>query len=251
MTKSESDSSQADIGIVSALPIELAQFMDRCKRVKHYKGEDLTFRGGRYDGIRVVVAESGMGYARARKATQAMVDAHKPKWILSSGFSGALLPTMKIGQVVMANEIVDQHGQHKSINLTLSSDEANGLFVGRLLTADEMVRTVEQKQQLHEKHEAIAVDMESLAVAQVAAETKTGFMAVRVISDDMSADLPSEILSIIGDTGAVRVGAALTSIFKRPESVKDMLHLRSNAQAAAKSLATFLDGVVHQLHAAG
>ena len=114
-----------------------------------------------------------------------------------------------------------------------------------------MVRTVEQKQQLHEEFEAIAVDMESLAVAQVAAETKTGFMAVRVISDDMSADLPSEILSIIGDTGAVRVGAALTSLFKRPESLKDMLHLRTNAQAAAKSLATFLDGVVHQLHAAG
>jgi adenosylhomocysteine nucleosidase len=248
MTNSETDNTRADIGIVSALPIELGQFMDRCERVKHYKGGDFTFRGGRYDGIRIVVAESGMGYARARKATQAMVDAHAPKWILSSGFAGALLPTMKLGEIIMANEIVDQHGQQISINLTLASDEANGLYVGRILTADEMVRTVEEKKQLHEKHEAIAVDMESLAVAQVAAETKTGFMAVRVISDDMSADLPPEVLSIIGDTGAVRVGAALTSLFKRPESLKDMLHLRTNAQAAARSLATFLDGVVHQLH---
>ena len=248
MTNSETDNTRADIGIVSALPIELGQFMDRCERVKHYKGGDFTFRGGRYDGIRIVVAESGMGYARARKATQAMVDAHAPKWILSSGFAGALLPTMKLGEIIMANEIVDQHGQQISINLTLASDEANGLYVGRILTADEMVRTVEEKKQLHEKHEAIAVDMESLAVAQVAAETKTGFMAVRVISDDMSADLPPEVLSIIGYTGAVRVGAALTSLFKRPESLKDMLHLRTNAQAAARSLATFLDGVVHQLH---
>ena len=251
MTSNESDSAQADIGIVSALPIEVGQFMDRCERVKHYKGEDLTFRGGRYDGIRVVVAESGMGYARARKASLALIDAHKPKWILSSGFSGALLPSMTIGQIVMANEIVDQHGQKKSIKLSLESDIENGLYVGRILTADEMVRTVGQKQQLHEKFEALAVDMESLAVAQVASETRTGFMAVRVISDDMSADLPPEVLSIIGDTGAVRVGAALTSIFKRPESVKDMLHLRTNAQAAAKSLATFLAGVVHQLHSSG
>lgn len=251
MAGSESDSAQADIGIVSALPIELGPFLDRCERVKHYKGENLTFRGGRYDGIRVVVAESGMGYARARKASLALIDAHRPKWILSSGFSGALLPSMKIGQIVMASEIVDQHGQKTSIRLGLESDEAGGLYVGRILTADEMVRTVEQKQQLHEKHDALAVDMESLAVAQVAAEASIGFMAVRVISDDMSADLPPEVLSIIGDTGAVRVGAALTSIFKRPESVKDMLHLRTNAQNAAKSLATFLDGVIHQLHAAG
>jgi adenosylhomocysteine nucleosidase len=248
MNSSNSDSARADIGIVSALPIELGQFLDRCERIKHYKGNDLVFRGGRYDGIRIVVAESGMGFARARKATRALVDAHQPKWILSSGFSGALLPEMKIGQIVMANEIVDQHGQQKDIDLSLESDPASGLYVGRILTADELVRTVEEKHQLHEKHEAIAVDMESLAVAQVAAESKTGFMAVRVISDDMSADLPSEILSILGDTGAVRIGAALTSIVKRPESFKDMMHLRSSAQAAAKSLATFLDGVVHQLH---
>ena len=150
MTNSETDNTRADIGIVSALPIELGQFMDRCERVKHYKGGDFTFRGGRYDGIRIVVAESGMGYARARKATQAMVDAHAPKWILSSGFAGALLPTMKLGEIIMANEIVDQHGQQISINLTLASDEANGLYVGRILTADEMVRTVEEKKQLHE-----------------------------------------------------------------------------------------------------
>ena len=249
MSSSNSDSTRADIGIVSALPIELGQFLDRCERVKHYRGNDLVFRGGRYDGIRVVVAESGMGFARARKATRALIDAHSPRWVLSCGFSGALQPDMKLGHIVMANEIVDQHGQHVDINLSLPSDEEHGLYVGRILTADELVRTVADKQALHEQYQAIAVDMESLAVAQVAGESKTGFMAVRVISDDMSADLPPEVLSIIGDTGAVRLGAALTSIVKRPESFKDMLHLRANAQSAARSLATFLDGVVHQLHA--
>lgn len=245
---SQSDNARADIGIVSALPIEMGQFVDRCEKVKHYSGGGMVFRGGRYDGIRVVIAEAGMGFAKARKATQALIDAHAPPWVISCGFSGALLPQMKIGQIVVANSIVDQHGQHIDISLNLTTDEAAGLYVGRLLTADEMVRLVQEKQELHEQHEALAVDMESLAVAQVAQESKTGFMAVRVISDDMSADLPSEILSIMGDTGAVRIGAALTSIVKRPESFKDMMHLRQNAQAASKSLATFLDGVVHQLH---
>ena len=93
----------------------------------------------------------------------------------------------------------------------------------------------------------ISVDMETLAVAQVAKEHKLKFMAIRVISDDMSEDLPPEILSVLGDTGAVRVGAALSSFVKRPSSFKDMLHLRQNANRAAKNLAVFLDGVVHQL----
>ena len=245
------DNSHADIGIVTALPIELAAFMDRCERVNKYKGaEDFVFRGGRYDGIRIAIVEAGIGFLRARKATRALIDGHSPEWLLSCGFSGAVLPRMKTGHIVMANEITDQHGNDLSLHLNAAADEANGLYVGRILTADAMVRTVEEKRQLAEQHGAIAVDMESLAVAQIAHDAKRRFMAIRVISDDMSVDLPPEVNSIIGDTGAVRLGAAVGSIINRPGSFKEMMHLRSNAQAAARSLATFLDGVVHQLHSA-
>ena len=245
--KTGSDHAHADIGIVSALAIELAEFLSRCQRVNHYKGE-FTFRGGRYDGIRIAVVESGLGYARARRATTALIEAHTPKWVLSCGFSGALIPEMKVGHIAVADSIVDQHGQEQRQSAPFPANPDQGLFVGRLLTADEMIRTVAEKESLAEKHQAIAVDMESLAVAQVARDHKTPFMAVRAISDDMSADLPSEILSIIGSTGAVRVGAALGSLVKRPGSFKDMMHLRENAHSASKSLATFLDGIVHQLN---
>jgi adenosylhomocysteine nucleosidase len=120
--------------------------------------------------------------------------------------------------------------------------------VGRLLNTDEIVRTIEDKKQLAEKHSAIAVDLESLAVAQVCQETKTRFLAVRVISDDLSADLPPEVMSVIGSTGAVRVGSALGSLWKRPGSIKDLWRLRESAHQAAGRLATFLDGVLVQLH---
>lgn len=249
MTGSDSGHAHADIGIVTALPIELGEFLTRCQRVNHYKGE-FHFRGGRYDDIRIAVVESGLGFVRARRATMALIDAHTPRWILSCGFSGALQPEMKIGHIAVADAIVDQHGQEQKLPGSFPADPENGLHVGRLLTADEMIRTVAEKKSLAEKHEAIAVDMESLAVAQIAAEKKVRFMSVRAISDDMSSDLPPEILSILGSTGAVRVGAALGSLVKRPGSFKDMMHLRENAHIAARSLATFLDGIVHQLHKA-
>ncbi|MBI1314166.1 5'-methylthioadenosine nucleosidase [bacterium] len=241
------DYSHADIGIVAALPMELSAFLGRCERPNRYKAGGLVFRGGRYDGIRVAVVEAGMGFVRARKATSALIDGHSPDWVLSCGFSGALLPEMQIGQIVMANSIVDQHGQELRQTLNAASNPAGGLYVGRILTADEMIRTVDEKRELAEKHGAIAVDLESLAVAQIARERHKNFMAIRVISDDMSADLPPEVLSVVGSTGAIRFGAALGSLVKRPESAKEMWHLRGNAKAAAESLATFLDGVVHQL----
>jgi adenosylhomocysteine nucleosidase len=119
------------------------------------------------------------------------------------------------------------------------------------LNTDEIVRTVEEKKQLGEKHSAIAVDMESLAVAQACRDLGQRFMAVRVISDDLSADLPPEVLSVIGSTGAVRVGSALGSLWRRPSSLKDMWRLRETAHLAAERLASVLDGVLVQLHEAG
>jgi adenosylhomocysteine nucleosidase len=242
-----SDKSHADIGIVCSLAIELGAFLNRCEKVHKYKGDEFVFRGGRYDGIRIAIVEAGMGFARARRATQALIDGHSPDWILSCGFSGALLPEMKIGSIVMATSILDQHGQQLRIDLNAESNPTENLFVGSLLTVDKMVRTVDEKHQLAAEFGAIAVDMESLAVAQIAKENHRRFMAVRSISDDLSGDLPPEIMSIVGPTGAVRAGAAIGALINRPGSLKDMWNLRGQASVAATSLATFLDGVVHQL----
>ncbi|HLQ46746.1 MAG TPA: hypothetical protein VK137_18525, partial [Planctomycetaceae bacterium] len=244
------DLAHAEVGIVCALPIELGAFLDRCEKVKKYTGGEFVFRGGFYDGIRVVVVEAGMGFARARRATQALLDGHSPEWLLSCGFSGALRPEISVGSIVVADSIADQHGHCLQIDLHMPADPARQLFVGRLLTSDELVRTIERKRQLGERHSALAVDLESLAIAQVAREAKKRFVAVRVISDDLSADLPPEALSVVGETGSVRLGAAVGAIWKRPAAVKDLWRLREQAQSAAERLATFLDGVILQLHAA-
>lgn len=241
------DLAHADIGIVCALPIELKPFLDRCEKVRTYKGGSFRFRGGRYDQVRIAVVESGLGFARARRATTALIDAHSPKWLLSCGFSGALLPEMKIGHIVIANSIIDTHGQQLKLDVNMPADPERGLHVGRFITTDQMVRLVADKEELHTRHAAIAADMESLAVAQIAREHSIRFLSVRVISDDLSVDLPPEILSVIGESGSVRLGAALGSIWKRPGSVKDMWQLRENAVHAAERLAVFLDGIVTQL----
>jgi adenosylhomocysteine nucleosidase len=244
----QTDSSHADIGIACALPIELGAFLDRCQRVKKYVGSSFVFRGGRYDKIRIVVVESGTGFARARRATQALIDAHSPKWILSSGFAGALVPSVKIGDIVVANSIVDTHGQSLMIDVAFPPDPERGLHIGRILTSDAIVRLVSEKQQLAAQLGAIAVDMESLAVAQVCRERGIRCLSVRSISDDVSNDLPPEVLTLMGPTGTTRFGAALGAIFRRPESVKDMWKLRESAHLAAGRLATFLDGIVIQLY---
>ncbi len=248
--KSAPDAAHADVGIVCALPLELGAFLARCDRARKYSSEGFTFRGGIYDQIRVAVVESGVGFSRAERATRSLLATHSPTWVLSCGFAGALRSGFKVGDIVAVNSIVDGAGEELQIDLKMANDPARRLSVGRLLTSRHVIRTVAEKKQLAEQTEALAVDMETMAVARVCRDARQKFLAIRVISDDLSTDLPPEVASIFGDTGAVRFGAVVGSLWKRPGSFSDMWRMRDHAHHAAERLADFLDGIVKQLDAA-
>lgn len=249
----EINKAQADVGLVSALRLELSPLFRRLDRVRKYSGGDFTFRGGFLRDIRIAAVESGAGRKRAERATHALLDAHQPQWMLSVGFAGALNDRLKIGDIVVADRIVpadapapaDQAGL--KIDIKMPADESRGLYVGRLATATHIVQTVAEKRGIAERTGALAVDMESLAVAEVCRARKARFIAVRAISDDCTADLPNEVLTVLGGTGSVRAGAIVGALWKRPSSYKDLWALRQNANAASDRLALFLISMLKQL----
>jgi adenosylhomocysteine nucleosidase len=243
----------ADVGIVAALKMELDPLLRNCDRVKKYVGGDFTFRGGFLRDIRIAAVECGAGGKRAARATHALIDAHEPRWLISIGFSGALVDQLRIGDVVVANRIVpaeltgspDEAGL--KIDLKMASDEKKGLYVGRLATTNHIVHTVKEKRALAEKTGALAVDMESLSVAEVCRERKVKFLAVRGISDDCSTDLPSEVLSVLGGSGSIRAGAVVGALWNRPSSYKDLWQLRQNATLASDRLGLFVASMLKQM----
>jgi adenosylhomocysteine nucleosidase len=241
---------RADLGLVCALPLEVQELLKRCVKVRSYGGGDFTFRGGRYDNVRLVIVEAGTGQARARRATQALIDGHDPTWILSVGFAGAIQPGLKIGQILVPNRLVSPGAEDIHVDVSFPSQPERGWHVGGLLTVDRIVRTIAEKQSLAAETNCQGVDMESYAVAEVCKAQRKRFFGVRVFSDDLSADLPAEVLSLMGPTGAVRYGAVLGALWKRPGSAQEMWNMREQAIAASGQLANFLDGVIRQLHAA-
>ncbi|MBX3440586.1 MAG: 5'-methylthioadenosine nucleosidase [Planctomycetaceae bacterium] len=244
------DSAHAEIGIVCALKLEIAPFLERCDRVRKYTGGEFTFRGGftgpDYD-TRVVIVEAGTGADRAARATQAMIDAHTPRWVISAGFSGSLQPDLQIGDLVIGNAVTDVAGDELTIDVRMAPDSQRGWHVGKLVAVENIVRTVAEKTELATRTGAMAVDLESLAVARLCAQTRTRFLAVRAISDDLSEDLPPEVLSVFGGTGSLRAGAIAGALWKRPSSVKDMWRLREQAVTASERLARFLLMIVPKL----
>ena len=89
--------------------------------------------------------------------------------------------------------------------------------------------------------------METSAVAAICAARQVRFLSMRVISDVAGVDLPPEVLTIMGPSGGYRLGAAVTAIWKRPSSFKELLVLRDHANEASARLAEVLPDLIGQL----
>lgn len=242
------DRSTADVAVVHALAIEMAPFVGKCDRVRKYLAPGLVIRGGMLKEVRLGFVQCGMGPQRARRGTRAMIEGHQPKWIIAAGFAGALKPELKVGDIVVAEGVAHPGGRKFSIDLKMKADPKCGLYVGRLLSVDEPVRKSAQKEALGAQHDALAVDMESLAVAEVCREMKVRYLAVRAISDDLSSDLPDDLVALVDNQGKVSLGAALGTAWRRPASIKEMWRMREQVNYAANRLASFLEGVVERLY---
>lgn len=238
----------ADVGIVAATSIEVAPLLARLANVRKYAGPKLTVIEGESAGKVVVLVLTGMGRARAQRGAEILLDGHRPRWIVSAGFGGALDPALRRNDVVLPTEVVNLEGRRFAIDVSIPPESsAEGLKAGRLLTVDEFVRKASEKAELRRTSGADVVDMETSAIVALCEERNVRFLSVRVISDEAGVDLPPEVLAIVGPTGGLRLGAALGALWKRPSSVKDLLALRQHATQAAERLATFLVATISRL----
>jgi len=240
-----------DVGVVFALGEEAGGLEDLLRGKIEVRGDDLTVRQGELEGRQVAIARSGPGREKAARVTEALIDGHGPKWVLSAGFAGGLSPELARHDLVLADRLVDTEGNRLDLELPVDREwlaRTPGVHVGRLLTADRVVRSPDEKRSLGQEHDAVAVDMETFAAAEVCRRRKVRFLAIRVMSDAVDDELPEDIEKLLRQkTTAGRLGAAVGSIWRRPSSVKDMYKLKENALVASDKLAKFLVGVIGQL----
>lgn len=240
-----------DIAVIFALGIETAGIEDRLEEVSRIKAHGFNVRQGYWDDLSIVIAESGPGMQRAAHAAEALIDAYRPEWVISSGFAGGLQEALRARDFLLADEVVNLEGKQLSLGLQVSKEalEATpGVHVGRLLSADRIIRSPEEKRELGEKHHALAVDMETFAVAEVCKRRRTRCLSVRIISDGVDDALPKEIEHLMQQKSITsKAGAVVGAIFNRPGSLKDMWQLKEDALTNAQRLGKFLEGVLEQL----
>lgn len=235
-----------EIAVIFALGIEAGPLVDALTDAASTKRPNLIEHAGSLAGRLTVIAEGGVGQTSAALATREIIRAYEPKWVISAGFAGSMSAEVHRGHLLMANSVMNAAGENLAIELRMPPQPR--LHTGRLLTVDNIIRTAAHKRELGAKHQALACDMETFAVAQECARANTKFLSVRIISDGLEDELPKEVEQLLKEKNfAKQAGLALHALFKRPGAALDLWKLRDEAHKAADRLSKFLLQVIPQL----
>jgi adenosylhomocysteine nucleosidase len=147
--------------------------------------------------------------------------------VVSTGFCGALDPSLRIGDIVVSGEI---------------PRSAPAPFVeGELLSMDRVAVTAAEKQELRRSTGAAAVEMESAAVARKAMEWNVPFRSVRAVSDTALDDMPLDFNLYRDSAGRFSRWRIAAAALRRPfTAVPGLVRLDRNCRHAAESLGEFL-----------
>lgn len=241
------DKSSAHVGIVCTHAGEVRPLLKRLDRVRKYTDHGCVFRGGFLnETIRVAVVEARMGFARHRHATTILIREHHPAWVLSVGFSTALQDGLQAGDLTLANEICDTHGQCLPVRCRIAP--ARRIHIGRHVVSDHHPRTSEDKSRLAADSGAIAADTTSLAVAQVCQEADgIRFLSIRAVVDEFQEQMPEQAAPLMFEPTSRAFGAAFATLLKGFSRASEMHHWRQRSIAAADHLDRFTAGIILQI----
>jgi len=187
-----------------------------------------------------LLAVSGIGRPAARAAAQALVEARVAA-LLSFGLAGALDPELAAGNIILPGELISDDGARyvtckawrERVSASLGAVCAANM--GTLLCSARLIATPLDKAAAFRATGAAAVDMESAAVAEVAAAHDLPFIAVRVIVDTAADALPPAVLAA-SQEGRVRVGRLIAGLTAAPGDIVALIRLARRYRTAMHCL---------------
>ena len=154
--------------------------------------------------------------------------------LISFGVAGGLDPSLVPGDLVTGTFVWCDDGA--PIDTTVLESDIP-IIAGGIAGVDTPVLSVARKAALHAETGAIAVDMESHAVAAVAAEAGLPMLVLRAIADPAARTLPWAALTGLGPNGRRRPLAVLARLLENPAEIAAVVRLARDSRAALRSLA--------------
>ncbi len=196
------------VGIIGAMVEEVAAFRQLMSLTKEVMVADITFYCGEIDGVKVVLAQSGIGKVNAAMTTTLLCDHFHPVAIINTGSAGGFIGELQqVGDLVVSTHLLHHDvdvtvfgyakGQVPGMPEVFSAEHAlielaYDTLVSLSLTAHRGTVASGDKFMSQDHHIAEArahfpdlhaVEMEGAAIAQICHRFNVPFVVVRALSD--------------------------------------------------------------------
>lgn len=195
------------IGIIGAMSIEVEGIRALMTNKKETEVSGIRFVSGRLGKNDVVTAVCGIGKVFAAICAEAMILKFDPDVIINTGVGGSLDPKLKIGDVAIADRVVqhdmdtspigDPKGLLSGINkIYLDTDKkvsellfecvraegVNAVF-GTIASGDQFIASKERKKEITDSFGAVICEMEGASIGHVCYVNGKRFAVLRAVSD--------------------------------------------------------------------
>ena len=190
------------IAIIAAMSSEINSIKALLTNIEEKDG----YITGKIGDKEITLIQSGIGKVCAAVKTTELIDKFKPDCVINSGVAGGIGDEVKQMDIVVSTQTVyndvwcldpNAYGQvqdfplyfeaEKSLVAKIEEGEHNDITIhkGLIASGDKFIAGIKEAQNIRRLfNEALAVDMESCAVAQVCYMKKTPFISLRIISDN-------------------------------------------------------------------
>jgi adenosylhomocysteine nucleosidase len=223
------------VGVVAALASEARALGPSMPRGGNPPLSELALLG---EGSRLAI--SGIGGIAAAAAAQALVDVGASA-LMTFGMAGGLDPALKPGSVVIPCELLSSEGARYAAcrawreQVAAAVSPLRAVTEGNLLTSTHAIDTPADKAAAFRNTGAAAVDMESAAVAKIAAQHNLPFIAVRVIVDTAADMLPRAVVAA-SRSGRVQFARLIGGLIMAPREIASLVRLAQRYRIAMRSL---------------
>ena len=171
-----------------------------------------------------------------------------PDLLVSSGFAGALKNGIAIGGLIAparTRTLQDDADVNADAVLRNEAIRLGALPIDTMITSNHLAKTAEEKSRLAFYGEA--VDMESALVMSWFRKKGAAVMALRVVSDGATEDLPLDFDWCLTPQGAIKPMSLVKQIVMRPGNLPNLIRFGRQSYQAGQALARFLEQFVEEL----
>ncbi len=202
------------------------------------------------EGRDLLLAKTGVGPDNAEAAARRLFEETPVTAALSLGVAGGLGPQLQTGDLIVGDRAILRRGsglqsfpcdsglQESAITAIRRLDSRYSL--GSILTVDRIVRTPKEKHQLAAESGAVALDMESAAIASAALAYSVPFLAIRGVLDPVYEDLTIDFDQFLDAEGEPSLPRLMRYLITHPFTLPRLVGLGLRTKAVCARLGRLL-----------